>query len=188
MANFADFIMGDFANKRREEARNQAAQQIFQRAQGQPAQAQGGGALREIPGINALPVQDQAAAFAQIVGTTPGFEDEGISGFMTALQNRAQFVQGADEFAITENRLTATADNKLQQQAQQWEAEQTLRVAARNEQADNHILRMLVGEQQLEASKATIETQAATLQIAQDKFQRLAPADLVLVQATANRF
>ena len=188
MPNFGDFILGNFAEKQRQEMMTQAAQSIFQRAQGQPAQAEGGGALREIPGINQLPAIDQQAAFAQIVATTPGLEEKGITGFMQALQNRAQHVQDAAEFEVTESRLTASADSKLKQNQAQWEAQQTLREAARMEQADAHILKMLVGEQQLEASKVSVQNQAATLQIAQDKFLRLAPADQVLVQDTANMF
>ena len=191
MAGLADILFGNFAQAKRDELATAGAQAIFQQV-GQPGQTatanQGIGPLREIAptGINALPPGDQQAAFASIVAQTPGFEKGGITLFSAALQNRAQRVQQAEQFQTGETRLTGQFDQRLEQDHEQWEAEQIMRQAKRGEEAAFHVQKMLLSDAQLEAAQASITSAAQASEIAVAKFQRLTPADQVLVQTSAN--
>ena len=175
----------------RQERMAQAAQSIISQT-GQPAQPgianQGIGPRRpqEATGLRALPPGDQQAAFAGIVAQTPGFAEAGISMFSTALNNRANRVQQNDQFQQTDTRLSGQANKRLEQDHEQWQAEQNLRLAKRQEEASAHTMKMMVSEQQLAAAKLNQTTAVQTAEIALAKFERLTPADQVLVQTTSN--
>ena len=183
MANFTDLFVDRARDERRALAaqsaiQQQGAQQIFNQVQGSPelpGPVRGGGlgGIPAVPGLTSLPAGDQGAAFASIVAQTPGFETSGISMFALAIQNRAQRVQNQAQFETTDTRLTSQATNKLEQDHTQWLAEQALRVGKRSEEAQFHIMKMMLNAQEIVIGKTSARHAARTAEIAEARFSRL---------------